>query len=127
MKLCNQLCSWEKYATTNLCASKANCEVDLRVLGALVTIESAGGPRIPMTWGRKKGKCGTMVVSEGKTAPEPALRFAPSLTGLDDADSFRTAFDRLGFSPKDQAALMGAHTFGKLAVCAGGLNGIEKG
>lgn len=128
MKLCTRLCKSARFANTTLCdKSKNRCEVDLRVLGALVTIETAGGPRIPMTWGRKKGKCGNMIVSEGKTAPEPALRFAPSLTGLDDADSFRTAFDRLGFSPKDQAALMGAHTFGKLAVCAGGLNGIEKG
>jgi len=27
----------------------------------------------------------------------------------------------------DQAALMGAHSFGKMAVCAGGMNGIERG
>merc|ERR1712072_1080619 len=32
-----------------------------------------------------------------------------------------------GFSPVDQVALMGAHSFGQLQVCAGGLNGIEKG
>merc|ERR1719335_266832 len=33
----------------------------------------------------------------------------------------------MGFSPADQAALLGAHTFGKMAVCAGGMNGIEYG
>jgi len=126
MKLCNQLCSSDTYATTKLCADKSSCEVDMRVLGALVTIEGVGGPRIPMTWGRKKGQCVKMVSSDGKPN-QLALRFAPSLTAIDDADAFRTAFERLGFSAKDQAALMGAHTFGKLAVCAGGLNGVEKG
>merc|ERR1712151_1196547 len=88
-----------------------------------------------MTWGRQKGSCETMIskpIEEnsdvlGDYARQPALRFAPSLTGIDDAQSFRNTFAMLGFGPADQAALMGAHTFGQLEVCAGGLNGIEKG
>jgi len=58
---------------------------------------------------------------------KPALAGAPTLTGIDDAQAFRDSFQKLGFGPVDQVALMGAHTFGKLAVCAGGLNGIESG
>merc|ERR1712217_426258 len=97
--------------------------------------ERAGGPRISMTWGRQKGSCERMIATPFAKNKEvladydaqPALRFAPSLTGIDDAQSFRTTFALLGFNPTDQAALMGAHSFGQLEVCAGGLNGIEHG
>merc|ERR1719221_345086 len=87
-----------------------------------------------MRWGRRKGNCTRMVVTPFNKKVDrstydahPALRSAPSLTGIDDAQHFRDTFQSLGFSAKDQAALMGAHSFGKLQVCAGGMNGIEKG
>mmetsp|Transcript_52960 Transcript_52960/g.95248 ORF Transcript_52960/g.95248 Transcript_52960/m.95248 type:complete len:695 (-) Transcript_52960:50-2134(-) len=130
--LCKQLCAQSK---ASICTNIENCVVDMTVLGSIVTIEKAGGPTIPMTWGRKKGPCENMIETPFAKDPakiatydhKPALRFAPSLTGIDDADNFRQTFQRLGFDASDQAALMGAHTFGKLAVCAGGLNGIEHG
>merc|ERR1712232_1006133 len=133
-KWCERLCK-ESLKLTAVCSSMANCIVDMTVLASLVAVESAGGPRIGMTWGRQKGSCETMISTPfGKNAEvlsnydtQPALRFAPSLTGIDDAQSFRTTFDLLGFSPTDQAALMGAHSFGQLDICAGGLNGIENG
>jgi len=134
--LCKKLCQKSALKSTPLCASQKDCPVDLAVLAAITAIENAGGPRIPMTWGRKKGPCQGMIVTPTKRSknhdPEnydkkPALRFAPSLTGIDDAEDFRKTFQNLGFNAEEQAALMGAHTFGKLSVCAGGLNGIEKG
>jgi hypothetical protein len=130
---CERLCR-ESLTLTPLCSSIANCIVDMTVLASLVAVENAGGPRIDMTWGRQKGSCETMITTPFARNSEvlsdydiqPALRFAPSLTGIDDAQSFRDTFALLNFSPTEQAALMGAHSFGQLEVCAGGLNGIEK-
>jgi len=116
-----------------LCGSIDDCTVDLVALGAITAIEAAEGPSIPMRWGRRKGNCTRMVVTpfrkdDGSTYDaHPALRSAPALTGIDNAQHFRDTFQSLGFSATDQAALMGAHSFGKLQVCAGGMNGIEKG
>lgn len=130
--MCKQLCTQSKAA---ICKNIEDCVVDMTVLGSIVTVEKAGGPKIPMTWGRKKGPCEKMIETPFAKDPaklatydsKPALRFAPSLTGIDDAADFRQTFQRLGFDANDQAALMGTHSFGKLAVCAGGLNGIEAG
>jgi len=89
-----------------------------------------------MSWGRRKSECSEdnivtpfvkNIDERGEYDKYPALNMAPSLTGIDDPDQFRTAFQHLGFSPTDQVALMGAHSFGQLQVCAGGLNGIEHG
>merc|ERR1711913_251543 len=110
---------------TSLCSSHQSCVVDLTVLMSLEAVHKAGGPQIPMSWGRQKGDCKNMLVTPFSRDPslianyinQPALRMAPALTALDDPGSFRTAFDRLGFSPREQAALMGAHSLGQLEVC----------
>jgi len=133
-QLCNQFCQKGK-RKEGVCRSMPDCIVDMTVLGSIVTIEAVGGPKIPMTWGRKKGTCKKVIETPFSKDPkkletyvnEPALAGAPSLTGIDDGPAFRSAFKKLGFNPTDQAALMGAHTFGKLQVCAGGLNGVEAG
>jgi hypothetical protein len=136
---CKTICSNEwpaGLAGTSLCRSTADCEVDITVLGSLLTIENAGGPTMNMSWGRRKSDCSednivtpfTKSVDKlGEYDKNPALNSAPSLTGIDEPDQFRRAFDHFGFSAVDQVALMGAHTFGQLQVCAGGLNGIEHG
>jgi len=89
-----------------------------------------------MSWGRRKSDCSEDNIvtpftkdidKRGEYDKNPALNEAPSLTGIDDPDQFRKAFQQFGFSPVDQVALMGAHSFGQLQVCAGGLNGIEHG
>jgi hypothetical protein len=111
-----------------LCTSRRSCTVDLVALGAVVAIEMAGGPVIPMEWGRKKGKCksrfGIM-----KAGEHPALRDAPALRLMDNALHFREAFQALGFDAQEQAALMGAHTFGKVqpAGCFGAFQNSHKG
>lgn len=133
--LCNQYCGGKNGKKDGICRSRPACIVDVTVLGSLVAVEAVGGPHIPMVWGRRKGSCEKLIETPFSKDPKqlasyinkPALGFAPSLTGIDDGQSFRDAFERLGFNPSDQAALMGAHTFGKLQVCAGGLNGIEGG
>merc|ERR1719506_2400354 len=58
-----------------------------------------------------------------------ALKDAPALSGFDKPWSFRNAFDALGFDPWEQAALMGAHTFGKITAmaCYGQFKGVQKG
>eukprot|EP00928_Gymnodinium_smaydae_P057315 TRINITY_DN4056_c0_g1_i1.p1 TRINITY_DN4056_c0_g1~~TRINITY_DN4056_c0_g1_i1.p1 ORF type:complete len:568 (+),score=104.22 TRINITY_DN4056_c0_g1_i1:64-1704(+) len=117
----NRLSVWALKA--GLCATREDCAVDLVAFGAITAIEMAGGPSIGMKWGRKKGDCKKMIVESG----DAALKDAPALRGLDDPNQFRDAFQILGFDAAEQTALMGAHTFGKLSVCAGGLNGIEHG
>lgn len=138
-QLCEDICAnaWPAgLAGEPLCWSRNNCEVDVTVLGSLVAIENFGGPPIDMVWGRKKGDCaeGNIVSpftkeidSKTEYSLHPALNMAPSLTGIDDPDQFRSVFAHLGFTPTDQVALMGAHSVGQLQVCAGGLNGIEHG
>jgi len=107
------------------------CVPDMSVYMALVAIENAGGPEIEMVWGRTRGDCPNVIncVKDDCTEPGKAIgpSGAPELTKLDDSDHYREAFDKLGYSAEEQVALMGAHTFGKMQVCAGGMNGIEHG
>jgi len=133
--ICNSLCQGSMAGMAFCSHGVASCVVDITVLASLVVIESHGGPRMPMVWGRQKGNCDRMIVTPFTRDQDdlvtygdfPALRFAPALTGLDDPTSFRTVFQDLGFNAVEQTALMGAHSFGQLQVCAGGLNGIERG
>lgn len=109
-----------------LCTSLNDCTVDMLALGAVFAIEMAGGPMIPMEWGRNKGNCKNMI-TKGKK--KPALRDAPSLRDMDDALHFRKAFQSLGFNAQEQAALMGAHSFGKVqpAACGAVFQNSQKG
>jgi hypothetical protein len=117
---------------------------DIEVLGAIVALEEKGlGPQIPFGFGRLKGPCKEIANCEPNTKPdnernpdeEGAMRWCTENKFIDqavDATSFdsnhhRTIFGHWNFSAEEQVALMGAHSFGKLAVCAGGFNGIEHG
>merc|ERR1712187_1097478 len=104
------------------------CIVDMMVLGAIVAVKDADGPNMTMLWGRRKGDCPRLTCNDVscKDATK-AIDVAPDMFALDDLESFRTTWGKLGFSAKDETALMGAHSFGKLNVCAGGLNGVMKG
>lgn len=106
-----------------------NCIPDISVLGALVAVEMAGGPKMRMTWGRKRGSCPNIVscTKQDCATSTKAIGFAPDLVALDDAPHFRKMFKKMGYTAKEQVALMGAHTFGKVQVCAGGMNGLERG
>merc|ERR1712159_81319 len=99
--MCNEICRnvWPAgLAGTLLCRSTADCEVDITVLGSLVSIENAGGPIMEMSWGRRKSDCSednivTPFTKNTDTRAEydkfPALYAAPSLTGIDDPSQFR--------------------------------------
>merc|ERR1712039_862940 len=84
-----------------LCGSIDDCTIDLVALGAITAIEAAEGPSIPMRWGRRKGNCTQTIVTPlkknvGSSYDQfPALRSAPSLTGIDDAQHFRDTFQSL--------------------------------
>lgn len=135
LDICTSLCQGSLAGVAFCSHGVASCVVDITVLASLVVIENHGGPRMPMVWGRQKGNCDRMVVTPFTKDQDdlvtygeyPALRFAPALTGIDDPTSFRMVFQDLGFNAVEQTALMGAHSFGQLQVCAGGLNGVERG
>jgi len=100
----------------------------MSVLGALVAVEAAGGPSMPMHWGRRKGQCAHLTCNQHDCIDEEyAIDTSPKMYELDDPGHFRSTFEHLGFGPRAQVALMGAHTFGKANVCAGGLNGVMRG
>jgi hypothetical protein len=126
--MAGEVCDWLHRLAPSIYADPADCLPDMSVLGALLAIESAGGPSIPMRWGRMKGACPSVAHCSGDTCADAglALKFAPSLIALDDPLSFRKSFDTLGFSPEEQVALMGAHSFGKANVCVGGMNGLMR-
>merc|ERR1719169_414750 len=104
-------------------------------MGSLIALEKVGVKTAPMVWGRKKGDCNHPIVTPFTKSKQqmmnyktkPALGFAPSMTGMDTPQEFHKVFAKMGFSDVDYAALMGAHSFGKVRPCADGLNGVEVG
>jgi len=105
-------------------------EADISVIGAVVALEEiASGPQIPIKLGRTVGSCKQSVncsIKPLECAEDKYLRTSPEATSF-DSEHFRVVWGELGFSAQEQTALMGAHSFGKLQVCAGGFNGIEHG
>jgi hypothetical protein len=115
--MCNNVCHTAEAKNTFLCKdflpsryqfkhvgknSWEPCETHMLVLGALIMLEKAGGPKIPMLYGYQNTKqCPSAHLS---TAPDAKF-------GLNDPDSFRSVFQKLGFSATEQTALMGAHSF----------------
>eukprot|EP00931_Biecheleriopsis_adriatica_P090105 TRINITY_DN6413_c0_g1_i5.p1 TRINITY_DN6413_c0_g1~~TRINITY_DN6413_c0_g1_i5.p1 ORF type:complete len:759 (+),score=99.48 TRINITY_DN6413_c0_g1_i5:94-2277(+) len=109
-----------------LCNSWNDCQVDILALGAIVAIGKAGGPWLEMEWGRKKGDC-KFILPGGASSYGAALRDAPAFADM-TAD-FRGTFQSMGFDAREQAALMGAHSFGKVQpnACLGNFQDAHKG
>ena len=112
--------------------AKFGCSVsvaDVEVLGAVTAIKAQGkGPEIAMRWGRKHGDCSRAIsckLGGACTSDAKVIETAPT-KGFDPV-SQQAPFTKLGLSERDRVALMGAHTFGQLQVCAGGFNGTEHG
>jgi len=83
---------------------------DLMQLAAATAIEHAGGPQIPMRYGRID------VVQESECAKEGNLpdAEAPYGTGATTAaEHLRDVFYRMGFNDREIVALSGAHTIGR--------------
>jgi len=132
--VCQKICG--RVGRNGICAKGAeSCAADLTVLGSIVALEEVGVKGVEMTYGRKKGDCNNPIVTpftKNRKQIESykgakAIGFAPSMDGMDTPDEFHKVFARLGFSSVDYAALMGAHSFGKVKPCASGLNGVEVG
>jgi len=131
--ICENLCKVVPPAGmrgTPLCKSINDCMVDLRVLGSIHAIESNADPDntagldLKMSWGRSSSNCEEFGIKGG----EIALQTVPALHGMDTPELFHSFFrDQLGMTDFEQAALMGAHSFGQVQECASALNGIEKG
>ena len=123
----------------------SNASTIIEVLEKKIShVEKGLGPQIPFSFGRLQGPCKEVEncannVNDVLKARNPNQngtmkwctedKFIGNAVNATNFDSthHRKIFSRWGFSPKEQVALMGAHSFGKLAVCAGGFNGIEHG
>ncbi|XP_065881461.1 probable L-ascorbate peroxidase 6, chloroplastic/mitochondrial isoform X2 [Euphorbia lathyris] len=77
---------------------------DLFQLASATAIEEAGGPKIPMKYGR-------VDVSSPEECPEEGR--LPSAGPPKPADHLREVFYRMGLDDKDIVALSGAHTLGR--------------
>ncbi|GJR88024.1 probable L-ascorbate peroxidase 6, chloroplastic/mitochondrial isoform X1 [Tanacetum coccineum] len=77
---------------------------DLFQLASATAVEEAGGPKIPMKYGR-------VDVSGPEQCPEEGR--LPDAGPPSPADHLRAVFYRMGLSDKDIVALSGAHTLGR--------------
>merc|ERR1719158_464737 len=84
--------------------SKSQCVPDISVFAALLAIKEAGGPDIPMVWGRRTGDCPKIItcVKNDCTEPGKALGSVPDLVKIDDANHYRDEFQKLGYTAEDQ-------------------------
>lgn len=83
---------------------------DVIQLGGATAIEHAGGPKIPMKYGRVD------VVVDGECPREGNLPDAEAPFGdgaKDAATHLRNVFGRMGFNDREIVALSGAHTIGR--------------
>ncbi|GJM85241.1 hypothetical protein PR202_ga01676 [Eleusine coracana subsp. coracana] len=77
---------------------------DLFQLASATAIEEAGGPKIPMKYGRVD------VTAPEQCPPEGRL---PDASPRDPAEHLRNVFYRMGLDDKEIVALSGAHTLGR--------------
>ncbi|MBA0595787.1 hypothetical protein Gorai_012644, partial [Gossypium raimondii] len=77
---------------------------DLFQLASATAIEEAGGPKIPMKYGR-------VDVSRPNECPEEGR--LPAAGPPSPADHLREVFYRMGLNDKEIVALSGAHTLGR--------------
>jgi len=98
------------------------CIVDMAVFGALLIIEKASGPKIEMTWGRRQADCTKLFANskvDGEFKPFPIWLDQAPMNSFETLHTIVNDFARIGFSEREMAALMGAHSFGKMHKYAG--------
>lgn len=95
---------------------------DLMQMGSAIAVEEAGGPTIPMKYGRctVEGPEGTH--KEGNL-PDGNAPFGDGAKS--PADHLRNVFYRMGFSDQEIVALSGAHTVGRAFSSRSGANKKE--
>lgn len=84
---------------------------DIIQLGGATAIEVAGGPVIPMKYGRVDVLTQTQCPKEGNL-PDAEPPFAGDET-IDASEHLRRVFYRMGFGDEEIVALSGAHTIGR--------------
>ncbi|GMI90858.1 thylakoidal ascorbate peroxidase [Hibiscus trionum] len=77
---------------------------DLFQLASATAIEEAGGPKIPMKYGRLDASSPDHCPEEGRL---------PAAGASSPADHMRKVFSRMGFNDKEIVVLSGAHTLGR--------------
>ncbi|KAG2489504.1 hypothetical protein HYH03_011956 [Edaphochlamys debaryana] len=83
---------------------------DLYQMAAAVAVEAAGGPKIPMRYGRKDLEGPEQCAPDGNL-PGAAHPFADG--SASPADHLRKVFYRMGLDDKDIVVLSGGHTLGR--------------
>lgn len=90
---------------------------DLIQLAGAVAVESTGGPKLAMRYGRKDAAGAASQVKEGNLPAGGAPWPAPS---KDAASHLRAIFHRMGMTDGEIVALSGAHTIGRARTSRSG-------
>jgi L-ascorbate peroxidase len=106
---------------------------DLIQMASAAGIEAAGGPRIPLRFGRRDAESDSEVPVEGRLPEgDPPYHQADGETPLhaatdnqDHAAHIRRVFYRMGLNDKDIVALSGGHTVGRAHSNRSGANRKE--
>ncbi|EFJ45232.1 L-ascorbate peroxidase [Volvox carteri f. nagariensis] len=83
---------------------------DLFQMASAVAVEAAGGPKIPMRYGRKDATSPEQCVPDGRL-PGAAHPFADGSTS--PAEHLRRVFGRMGLTDQEIVVLSGGHTLGR--------------
>jgi len=83
---------------------------DLMQMASAVGVELAGGPKIPMKYGRVDIESGDLCPPEGNL-PDGNAPFGDGCAT--PQDHLRKVFNRMGFNDQEIVALSGAHTLGR--------------
>ncbi|KAK9167496.1 hypothetical protein Scep_002687 [Stephania cephalantha] len=86
---------------------------DLFQLASATAVEEAGGPKLPMKYGRVDVSGPDMCPEEGKLPVLQALVSSLDAGPPSPADHLRDVFYRMGLNDKEIVALSGAHTLGR--------------
>lgn len=85
---------------------------DIIQLASVTAIEHAGGPKIPIRFGRLDTENESQCPKEGNL-PNAEAPFDPNDKDCDAATHLRRVFYRMGFNDKEIVCLSGAHTLGR--------------
>lgn len=90
---------------------------DLYTLAGVVAVEEAGGPKIPFALGRVDD------VDGSKSDPKDRLPNADMGSRKSTLDHIKQVFARMGLTPQEMVALLGAHAMGRCHTDASGFWG----
>ncbi|GIL58275.1 hypothetical protein Vafri_13357 [Volvox africanus] len=95
---------------------------DLFQMASAVAVEAAGGPKIPMRYGRRDATSPEMCVPDGRL-PGAAHPFADG--SANPAEHLRRVFGRMGLNDKEIVVLSGGHTLGRARPERSGFGAVK--